>query len=155
MNSLDKMEDYDRLESELKSANEFITKLADLCESHEKQIEQLNAKVAMMSELHKKLESCWYHDHDGSYFVTMGEHTVFSLVFNDLKNILSTTEADVQSFINGVKAHAFVENFKEVVLIYKNESGQISIKNIDGTAFDMSKHVGKTLYEPAPKLRGE
>jgi len=142
MNSLDKMEDYDRLESkiaelnktlayhseklttvtrrhcdeldrncelkkkllrageiigekarEIASANEFITKLADLCESHEKQIAELIAKVAMMREAIKEI---WY-----SNSTPIAETKYYE--------VINATEADVTKFINGVKAEALEE----------------------------------------------
>ena len=37
-----------------------------------------------------------------------------------------------------------------VVVVDKNSAGQINLKRPDGDSFDMSKHIGETLYRISP-----
>ena len=44
---------------------------------------------------------------------------------------------------------------KAVGEVHRNSAGQISIRNIDGSSFDMSKHIGTRLYTAPPSTAQE
>ena len=45
----------------------------------------------------------------------------------------------------------YVAGLVQVAFVYRGMTGQISLQGCDGDFFDMSKHIGKTLYAPTPK----
>lgn len=60
------------------------------------------------------------------------------------------TGCDWGSFYLGWKASREALSVEPVVVVDKNSAGQINLKRPDGDSFDMSKHIGETLYRIAP-----
>ena len=60
------------------------------------------------------------------------------------------TGCDWGSFYLGWKASREALVVEPVVVVDKNSAGQINLKRPDGDSFDMSKHIGETLYRISP-----
>lgn len=49
-----------------------------------------------------------------------------------------------------MKVAAELEAQEPVVVVHRNDAGQIVLQNADGTSFDMSKHIGESFYRHPP-----
>ena len=58
--------------------------------------------------------------------------------------------SDASMFMDAWQASREALVVEPVVVVDKNSAGQINLKRPDGDSFDMSKHIGETLYRIAP-----